>query len=110
MKIPFVISVKNTEEREIDLPYFCRLKDRFYKVVSEDISIQVDPSPTYTLANKCGTWLVKTEVGEATPCTEQEFNEAYHKALFEIGKYVPAPPVPGELIEEETINTEAVNQ
>lgn len=100
MTIKSVIKKEETIEKEISLPYFCKYENYWMKILDEERLLQVywnnEKSNSIRLS---AIWLNNTEVSQSVECTEDEFNEMYHKALFEIGKYVPAPDVPKELIE-----------
>lgn len=91
MKIQATIKTEETIEFEVEIPYFCKFSDKLYKVVSDKEAIEIDPSESYTKILKKGLWLCESDVAQGQRIEETEFNEAYHKALFEIGKYVPAP-------------------
>lgn len=102
MKIQAVIKSEQTIEKEISLPYFCKVEDGFFiKVLTEERIILVKMHSLWCqiilyelLSGHSG------DISKGQEITETEFNEAYHKALFEIGKYVPAPEVPKELLSE----------
>lgn len=100
MKIQATIKTEETIEFEVEIPYFCKFSDKLYKVVSDKEAIEIDPSESYTKILKKGLWLCESDVAQGQRIEETEFNEAYHKALFEIGKYVPAPDVPKELLND----------
>lgn len=101
MKFQATIKTEETIEFEVELPYFCKKDDRLYKVISEREVIEIDPSPTYTKILKKGLWLCESDIATGMKIEEVEFNEAYNKTLFEIGKYVPAPDAPKELLNDE---------
>lgn len=114
MKLQQVIKKEEYVEKEIPLPYFCKLGDgSYFKVITEERIVIVKLNTLWAqiqlyelIAGHGG------DIAKGQEITEQEFNEAYHKALFEIGKYVPLPDISKSLVyfEDENINTESVNQ
>lgn len=100
MKLKIQTTVTKTEplEIEISLPHFCKLGNTYYQVISETTALKIDTMPSWasiTLSNGYNPWMA--EIGKAKEITEDQFNQAYHEVLMEIGRYVPAPPVPNEL-------------
>jgi hypothetical protein len=104
MLIKSVIKKEETIEKEISLPYFCKyydnLSEKFtYFKLTEDRVIDVMDGKNYKNISSYGHGVNDYKIAQSIECDEQEFNEAYHKALFEIGKYVPLPeisePIPG---------------
>lgn len=97
MTIKQTIKREETIEKEISLPYFCKITEgkdtTYFKVADEKTSIEayIGISHNYYRTCKRSVSVDSNDISKAEEITEQEFNEAYHKALFEIGKYVPAP-------------------
>lgn len=84
LKISATVTEKKSVEREINLPYFCKLSDTFYKVANENSVLKVDPSDSYTCVIKLGLWLIKDDILKAEQTTEENFNEAYETAFTNI--------------------------
>lgn len=93
MKINQMVHESRLIEIDIELPYFCKSdEDTFIKVITEDRILVVK---THNLWSQILLYELMSghhsDIAKGQQITEQEFNEACHKALFEIGKYVPAP-------------------
>lgn len=94
-----VVQTEKITEKEVTLPYFCfDGQDQYFKVIDNLTVILASKSTSFTRLSKSEYWLQKTEIAKCSQITEGEFNQAYHEALMEIGKYVPAPEVPFELV------------
>lgn len=102
MKIKMVVTKEETQEKEISLPYFCKYdKDQFIKVIGEkEGMVHIRHGITKGFFYYPTTSVFSTELSTGEEITEHEFNEAYHSVLLFIGKYVPAPEVPKELLTE----------
>lgn len=101
MKIIQTIKREETIEKEISLPYFCKIPDDncYFKIIAEDKAMKVDVTPYWTaiILNTSPNSLIG-DFSKTVECSEDEFNEACHKASFEHGKYVPAPDAPKDLL------------
>jgi hypothetical protein len=84
MKIQTTVTVYDTIEMEIELPYYCKFEDKFYKIFSENKTIRVSYSPTYSTICSSATWLFEKEIAKAVSITPVEFAEAYVAALDNI--------------------------
>lgn len=103
MIIKSVIKKEETIEKEVTLPYFCKIPDwngfSYLKIMENESVVKVD----IELGMWCGIKYMSNhtpyieEIYRSEEISEGEFNQAYHEALMEIGKYVPAPEMPVEL-------------
>lgn len=82
------IKVKKEVETEVDVtfPFYLKYGFSLHKVLSEDSFITVR-SDRYVSAidihNKCGS-TVALFLDKNEPCTEEEFNDTYEKALQQL--------------------------
>jgi hypothetical protein len=108
MKIQTVIKHEETIDKEVQLPYYFSLpkNDKFFKVNEDETVICVLNShcKSITFYPSTSVWL--SEIAQGQEIAPGLFHAAYHDVLLATGVYVPAP----EPMEEEAINTEAVNQ
>jgi hypothetical protein len=83
MKIQTTVTESKTVDIEIELPYYCKVDDHTYKVVSEDKTIQVTKNSigTYTDVTAASTWLFKKDISEGEVISASEFETAYLNAL-----------------------------
>jgi hypothetical protein len=81
MKIITTITEKKFIEKEIELPYFCKYTDYYYKVATEKEVVVADYSTGYSSVKRMGFWLAEENIIKAEPITEQEFNQAFETAL-----------------------------
>jgi hypothetical protein len=91
MKIQTVIKEERAIEKEIELPYFCKHRGYYYKVASEEVTVDVriteGDRPLYFIG-MVDTYLRKSEISLAEECSEEEFNEVANKALFDIKQHI----------------------
>lgn len=110
MKINQLIIEEKMVEMEFTLPYFFAAKNNglttpaLFKIVSEDVVIEVNPGNFKSISFYSMIESVKGKMARGTEITEDQFNQAYHEVLMEIGQHVPAPPVPDELMTTESLN------
>jgi len=80
-----VKTTPDTELKTVHLPYFSKSAAFFYKVTENEKTLTVGHlfGDSYELESKEGVYPLAVD-GTNEPCTEQEFNEAYEKALQSI--------------------------
>jgi hypothetical protein len=86
MKIQTTVTVYDTIEMDIKLPYYCQFEDKIFKVVSENKTIRVSHSETYNVITSAATWLFEKEIAKATAISPAKFTDAYLQALDGISK------------------------
>lgn len=84
MKIQTTVTVNEIIEVEIELPYYCKYEDKFFKVISEKKTIQVTARETYSNICSTQTWLYEKDIARATTILSYEFENAYLNALSNI--------------------------
>ena len=84
MKIQTTITVYDTIEMDIELPYYCQFEDKFFKVVSDKKTIQVTARESYSNICSTETWLYEKDIARATAITAVQFADAYVNALNNI--------------------------
>lgn len=105
MLIKTTIKKEETIEREVSLPYFCKYDNpltspQYFKVTEEKVVDVTFGFGNYNSISCYQHGVNDAKIAAGEEITEQEFNEAYHKALFEIGKYVPVPETPKQLLNQ----------
>lgn len=99
MTIKQTIQKEQVIEKEITLPYFCKDENKWFKITEDKSVVYIyNNGNTHTTISKTDYWIQSSDISKCSQITEGEFNQAYHEALMEIGKYVPAPEVPFELV------------
>jgi hypothetical protein len=85
MKITLTTTEVKESSIEVSLPYFCKNNNTIYKVVDEQTVISAysttDGKYGYTSIVRSGYWVNKSDIANATVCSEDEFNAMYEKAL-----------------------------
>lgn len=95
MKITSIIRRDETITKEINLPYFCKYEDgKFLKVIDEIKCVEINTSHNYLSLSSFATWVREGTICTSEQCSEEEFNEAYRKVLFEIEKRAKVHELP----------------
>jgi hypothetical protein len=88
LKISTTVQVYDTVELNIDLPYYCKSPDAYWKIISETESVRVSGYP-----NPCCVMIINPthshnakDIAVAVVVSEQEFNQVLETALSNIKK------------------------
>jgi hypothetical protein len=84
MKIQTTVTVHDTVELDIELPYYCKTADAFIKVVAEDKAVRVSSFGTLIMITDPSFDHNAKEIASAVVATEDQFNQAYENALSNI--------------------------
>ena len=70
---------KQVEEiHNIELPYYSKTSAHFFKIIRKDLVLKVVDLNADYCGIELSLYCVDSAI-EATPCTEQEFNEAFNR-------------------------------
>ena len=107
------ITVNKTvpQEVEIELPHYRKSNCHFWKIISDKTCICVTILSGKVSIDNSITPMIGIQTAD-TESTEQEFNEAFHRALSEINSFdIPRPlNEVGELSESLARKQEEINQ
>lgn len=99
IKIKTTVTESRQVEKEISLPFYSKKDGTFYKVSSENSGVRVTARNNLGMMWNLSEYEFHSEnIFEMTPCTEQEFNEAFEKALdvikANVGLWITVSPLP----------------
>jgi hypothetical protein len=84
LKLSTTVQVFDNVELDIDLPYYCKSSDAYWKVVSQDKAIRVSTySSCLMLLDPTHSHNAK-DIASAVVVSKQDFNQAFEAALSNI--------------------------
>lgn len=80
-KFTIKTTVSKEVEKEVGLPFFCKNGGLFMKVLSKSETIAVNDYSFCTGIEVADTGRFSGIMVDAVPCTEEEFNASFEKAM-----------------------------